>query len=237
MSQLDASTGDPRVEGRERSSGPPTTRRAFLGTAGLTLGALTFAGTTRPASAAAAPRFVDDAFAGLAAFVLPGNDVYSRRQGKTYPGPGGYAAGGGLVVRESLDSAIPLQLAEGVLAAPGALGYALILQSVALNVAPLQSIGPFANAFANLQWLSKREVLLRVETLPGILGSAIGYSGNALPTLAGLGAYSERSTFDRALRDITDRPVSWDYSNYGGRSDGWPEFKGYFEGRTEVTEP
>jgi hypothetical protein len=49
-----------------------------------------------------------------------------------------------------------------------------------------------------------------------------------------MGAWSERQTFDPKTRVLTGRPPAWDRSNYGGVSDGWPEFIGYFEGRTEV---
>jgi hypothetical protein len=215
--------------------GLPSTRRAFLTSAGLGISALTLFGMPQQASAAL-PRFVEDAFDGLAAFVLPGNDAFSRQQGKTYPGPGAVAAAGGLVVRETLDRAIPLQLGELPIPAPGALGYALIMQSVAVSVAPLAIVGRFAHAFANLSWLQKREVLNRIDGLPGLGGSVIGYSGNALSTLAGLGAYSERAVYDRATKRLSGRPVSWDCSGYGGRSDGWPEFKGYFED-LEVSRP
>lgn len=204
--------------------------------AGFGAGALAVTGA--PPASAAAPRFVEDAFAGLAAYVLPGNDAFSKQQKVMFAGPGGVAAGAGLVVRESLDIAIPIQLTKATaLSAPGALGYALILKLVALDVNPLSIIGPFANPFANLTWLQKRDVLERVEKIPGLVGSVIGYSANALSTLAGLGAYSERAVYDRRTGILASRPVSWDYSNYGGRSDGWPEFIGYLDGVTEVPNP
>lgn len=210
-------------------------RRAFLASAGAGAGALLLTGA--PSARGASLAFVDDAFNGLAAFVLPGNDRYSRQQKKTFPGPGAVANLGGLVVRETLDQYVPIQIAEAALPAPGALGYALILQTVTLGVDPLAIIGPFANPFANLSWQRKLEVLQRVEELPGLNGSVIGYSANALTTLAGLGAYSERSAFDRRTEQLTGRPISWDYSNYGGRSDGWPEFIGFLDGVTEVPNP
>lgn len=209
-----------------------SSRRAFLGSAGAGISALLLTGA--PPAAAASPRFVTDAFDGLAAFILPGNDAFSRQQKKTFPGPGAVANLGGTVVRETLDQYVPIQIAETALPAPGALGYALIMQTVALGVDPLSFIGPFAHPFANLTWQRKLGALQQIEELPGLNGSVIGYSANALPTIAGLGAYSERSAFDRRTEELTGRPVAWDYSNYGGRSDGWPEFKGFLDGVTEV---
>lgn len=213
-----------------------TTRRSFLASASAGVGLLAL-GSIPATATAAEPRFIEDCFAGLAAFILPGDDIYSRQQKKTFPGPGAVAAGGGVVVRESLDIYVPIQLADTTLQAPGALGYAIILKTLALNVDGLSFIGPFANPFANLTWLKKRAVLERLEDLPGLVGSTIGFSANALPTIAGLGAYSERSAFDPRTRQLTGRPVSWDYSNYGGRSDGWPEFIGFLDGVTEVPNP
>lgn len=212
-----------------------SSRRGFLASAGIGAGALLLTGA--PSAAAASPRFITDAFDGLAAFVLPGNDPFSRQQKKTFPGPGAVANLGGLVVRETLDQYVPIQIAEAALPAPGALGYALILQTVSLGIEPLSFIGPFAHPFANLSWQRKLGVLQQVEELPGLTGSVIGYSANALTTIAGLGAYSERSAFDRRTEELTGRPVSWDYSNYGGRSDGWPEFIGFLDGVTEVPNP
>ncbi|MDO9355374.1 MAG: hypothetical protein Q7T55_16865 [Solirubrobacteraceae bacterium] len=211
-------------------------RRAFLASASAGLGLLAL-GTVPVTADAAEPRFIEDAFAGLAAFVLPGNDAYSKQQKKTFPGPGGVAAGGGVVTRESLDIYVPIQVGEKILPAPGALGYAIILKTITLSVDPLAVFGPFANPFANLTWTKKRTVLERLEDLPILNGSTIGFSANALTTIAGLGVYSERSSFDPRTRQLTGRPVAWDYSNYGGRSDGWPEFIGYLDGVTEVPNP
>lgn len=214
-----------------------TTRRAFLTAASAGLGLLALGSVPTPAAAASRPRFIEDAFAGLAAFILPGNDAFSKQQKKTYPGPGGVAAGGGIVTRESLDIYVPIQVGEKILQAPGALGYAIILQTLALNVDPLSVFGPMQNPFANLTWLKKRAVLERLENLPGLTGSVIGFSANALPTIAGLGCYSERDKFDPRTLELKGRPVSWDYSNYGGRSDGWPEFIGYLDDVKEVPNP
>lgn len=207
-------------------------RRGFLASAGLGIGALMVTGA--PPAQAAGVTVVNHAFNGVAAFVLPGNDAYSRRQGVYTDKPGGVEAQAGKVVVETLDRALPIQLSETALPAPGALGFALILQGLAVQASPLSVFGPFQSAFANLTFLQKRGVLERLDALPGLRGSVVGYAGNAIITLAGLGAFSERAKFDRRTGVLSGRPVGWDRSNYGGRSDGHAEFIGYFQDRTEV---
>lgn len=237
------STGEHRsLEPLDETGGPPddsvgidrfaASRRGFLASAGLGFGALMVTGA--PPAKAAGVTVVNHAFNGVAAFVLPGNDAYSRRQGVYTDKPGGVEAQAGKVVVETLDRAIPIQLSETALPAPGALGFALILQGLAIQANPLSVVGPFQSAFANLTFLQKRGVLERLDALPGIRGSAVGYAGNAIITLAGLGAFSERGKFDRRTGVLSGRPIGWDRSNYGGRSDGHAEFIGYFQDRTEV---
>lgn len=178
---------------------------------------------------------IDHAFAGLAAFVVPGNDQFSRQQGKTAPGPGGVDAQGGRVVIETLDAAVPIVIGKSELSAPGALGVAILLDGLAVQKRPLSVIGPFASPFANLKFLDKRWVLEQIDNLPILRKSTLEYGANALITLAGMGSYSERASFDRRAGVLRERPKSWDRSSYGGVSDGWPEFIGYYQGRTEVT--
>ena len=191
------------------------------------------AGTAPPSASAAA--FLADTYDGLAAFVVPGNDRFSHHQRVSVGRPGGVDAQAGRVVRETLDSAVPLVLAEAELGAPGALGVALLLESFALYRSPLAAVGPFSSPFANLSFVQKRSVLQDLDETPLLKEASIEYAGNALVTLTALGAYSEAHQWDPRTRTLKGRPLGWDWSNYGGVSDGWPEFIGYLGDRTEVT--
>ncbi len=210
-----------------------TTRRRFLTTAAAGTGALLVSGAAPQPAAAGA--FLDHTFDGLAAFVVPGNDRFSRHQRVWVDRPGGVDAQAGRVVRETVDSAVPLVLAEAELGAPGALGVALLLESLALYRNPLAAAGPFASPFANLSYVQKRTVLQDLDESPLLKEASIEYAGNAIITLTALGAYSEAHQWDPRTRTLRGEPLGWTWSKYGGVSDGWPEFIGYLGDRTEVT--
>ncbi len=186
-------------------------------------------------SEAEAGDLISDAFNGLAAFVAPGNDRYSVRQRLSTGVPGGVDNGAGLVVKRTLDGAIPVVLGEEEIGAPGSLAYALLLSNYAGQVTPFSLFGPFANAFANLTWLQKREALIRLDAAPPLEGTQLTFAGNALVTLAALGSYSEGTAYDRRTGVLKGTPVGWQRSSYSGVSDGHADLIGYFQGRTEVT--
>lgn len=212
----------------------PTSRRRFLAGAAAGAGGLVVAGSW-PAPAAAGVTSIDHAFAGVAAFVAPGNDSFSRQQGVQTTQPGGVDAQAGRVVIETLDAALPLVAGEAEVRAPGALGVAILLDTLAVQRKALSVVGPFASPFANLKYLDKRWVLEQLDLSPLLNGTPLEYGGNAITTLAAMGAFSERASFDRQAQQLRDRPKAWDRSKYGGVSDGWPEFIGYYQDRTEVT--
>ncbi len=209
-----------------------TTRRRFLTTAAAGSGALLVAGTAPSTASAAA--FLDDTFDGLAAFVVPGRDRFSRHQRVWVDRPGGVDAQAGRVVRETVDSAVPLVVAEAELGAPGALGVALLLESLALYRNPLAAFGPFASPFANLSFVQKRTVLQDLDESPLLKEASIEFAGNAIITLTALGAYSEAHQWNARTRTLKGQPLGWGWSKYEGVSDGWPEFIGYLGDRTEV---
>lgn len=189
---------------------------------------------TIPAEAEAAD-LVLDGFNGLAAFVVPGNDRYSRQQRLSTGRPGGVDNGAARIVRRTLDAAIPVPLGEVDVPVPGALAYALLLKAYAINVNALSAVGPFANPFANLTWTQKREALIRLDAAPPLERTQITFAGNALITLAAFGAYTEGTAYNRQERRLTRQPVGWQLSTYQGVSDGHADFLGYYQGRTEVT--
>lgn len=183
---------------------------------------------------ARAASIVDDTYNGLAAFVVPGNDRFSRQQGVTRPGPGGVAAQSARVVIETLDSAVPVPVGRPEPALPGSLVLALLLKGHALAVNPLAAVGPFSSPFANLKFSQKRTALQLLDDSPLLKEAFLEFAPNALPTLAAFGAYGERAVYDRRTKALSGRPLGWDLSRYGGVSDGWPEFIGYFNGVSEV---
>lgn len=220
------------------SSSPPPqpgglNRRGFLAGVSIVGGSLVLTGTF-PKEAEAAD-LITDAFNGLAAFVAPGNDKYSVKQGVSTSKPGGVANGAAQVVRDTLDSAIPIVVGEAETKAPGALAYALLLGNYATQVATFSAIGPFSSAFANLTWIQKREALIRLDAAPPLEGTQVTYAGNAMITLAALGSFSEGTAYNRKTKVLSGTPVGWQLSKYQGVSDGHADFIGYYQGRTEVS--
>ncbi|MBJ7473029.1 MAG: hypothetical protein JHD16_17120, partial [Solirubrobacteraceae bacterium] len=173
-------------------------------------------------------------YRGLAAYAVPGNDRYSRQQGVSRPGPGGVEAQADRVVMETLDTAIPVPIWRPEPALPGSLAIALLLRGHALSINPWAAFGPFSAPFANLKFAQKRTALRALDDSPLLKEAFLEYAPNALVTLAAFGAYSERAVYDRRSRKLSARPIGWDLANYGGVSDGWPEFQGYYGGVQEA---
>jgi hypothetical protein len=134
---------------------------------------------------------------------------------------------------------------------------ALFLNFLATMVQSSSLVGPFpASPFANLSSAEKAEafrtleqdtasVVARVDanlseparqTLSGVLAFLAG----ALLEFAAFGSYSEWSAFDPATRAVNGVPVGWRLSGYLSETgfvpvNGWDEFLGYFENRTQVS--
>jgi hypothetical protein len=67
------------------------------------------------------------------------------------------------------------------------------------------------------------------------------FVGGALIEFAAFGAFSEYGVFNQATRGLNATPVGWSLSNYLAETgfqpvEGWDDFKGYYQNRTEVTE-
>lgn len=181
---------------------------------------------------------VDDALNGLAAFLVPGRDAFSVRQGRTSASDGGVAAGAGPALRYVYDQAIPYPIVGRPfdLNLPGAPAVAAILNLVAIEVDPAAALGPFAASFANLAFDGKVEVFRRLEE-PGLAdGTPVRFILDTLPTLAAFISYSEAGVFDRASNRLTAIPVGWQISAYQGVGEGWNEFRGYYRGIDRVTD-
>lgn len=158
------------------------------------------------------------------------------------------------LVGATLDDALELLLANDA-SIPAAIVCALLMNVAATQVRPSAVVGPIASSpFANLTWQEKGQAFQRIEQadpdLVALIDGAapqplregasglLRFLGNVLLVVAPFAAYSEFGVFDRATRRALRRPVGWDLSNYmPGRTtpaDGWPEFIGYYQGRTAV---
>ncbi|WP_018654903.1 hypothetical protein [Actinomadura flavalba] len=168
-------------------------RRTLLGAAGLAaaVAAVPSLGLPPPARAAAPDAltlWTLDTMSGLAAFVMPGPDAYSRAQGTPRREPGGIEARTPEFLVDALDRYLPVpdlpaaSLARGLLAAvPGDAGaggtpllrsdasvplspvVALLLNVQALRVAPWTVAGPFRTPFARLSFDRKARVFELLE--------------------------------------------------------------------------
>jgi hypothetical protein len=188
-------------------------------------------------AAAAADPVTRQTIEGLMAFVVPGDDAYSRQQGVSTARPGGVGAGAAPFLERTYDEALPLPLIGNGLdiSLPGSILVATLLNAQAKAVNPLAILGPFLSPFANLRFEHKVEVLRRLEEeTPLFEGTIVRFLLNTVPTLAGFEAYSEAPRLDPATRQLTGRPVGWDLSSYPGVSDGWDELRGYYRGVSEI---
>jgi hypothetical protein len=188
-----------------------------------------------------------DTFNGLVSLVLPGHDAYSIAQGESNAGPGGVDNGTTAVLIHAIDTFLPDPNAPGgtVTLSPA---IANLLDAVAALVNPAAAGGGFISQFARLSFAEKGAVFARLEAdtgLPNVLpapftngtGNFLFVAGALTEFVAFLGM-SEASVFDAATKTLRSRPLGWQISGYqpNGPVQGWDEFRGYYQGRKEVTE-
>jgi hypothetical protein len=158
----------------------------------------------------------------------------------------------GLVPIDTLDEALTALL-ESDEAIPLSLAVALLLNLVATQVNPLAVSGPFLSPFARLTFVQKAQAFALIEgpdadlvalldtELPEPLHESVSgllrFVGGALLEFPAFGSYNERAVFDARTKQLTGTPVGWRLTGYGGVSDGWDELLGYYQGRTEVSDP
>jgi hypothetical protein len=183
---------------------------------------------------AQSPNLTADTFNGLFAFLVPGDDEYSKQQGRSTGRPGGVAANAVQTFIYDLDRYVPASVfgSQGA-TVPSSGGVAAMLNSYAVQVNPL-ALGPFVSPFARLSFAEKAEVFRRIEADLEGTGSEFAFVAGIVPGFATFLAFSETGVFDSARRQVTGRPVGWQLTNYAGPSDGWPEFRGYYQRRRKV---
>ena len=175
-----------------------------------------------------------DTFNGLLAFLVPGNDEYSRQQGRSTGRTGGVGANVVDTFIYDLDRFVPASVfgAQGR-TVPASSSVASLLNIYAEQVNPL-ALGTFLSPFARLSFAEKVEVFRRVESDLEGTGTELAFVAGILPGFATFVAFTEAGAFNSSTQRLTGEPVGWQLTNYAGVSDGWPEFRGYYQGRKKV---
>jgi hypothetical protein len=174
-----------------------------------------------------------DTLSGVVAFILPGNDEYSKAQGEFTGEPGAIAADTARQLKQDVDEFVPASVVPGQNAQPlpasGAV--AALFNAYALRVNPAAANGAFLSPFARLSFKEKAEVFRLLEAEPLFAGTEFAFVAGIAPGFVGFLAFSEAGVYDRATRKLSSRPVGWTLSRYGGPAEGHAELKGYYQGR------
>jgi hypothetical protein len=208
----------------------PISRRDFVARSGLVGMAVVFAplrSVVRErrwgAGKATEPNLVHESLDGLAAYVVPGADVFSVAQGVSTSGPGAVAA-------RATDGFIEVVDALAPVTAPGnSATVAAVLNALAGQVDTHNSAPGFRSPFAGLSFDRKHAVFARLERDPS---EALRYLAAVAPALIALLTYSEYGVLDRHTHQLRGRPVGWRISHYGGTADGHDELRGYYRSQT-----
>ena len=141
-------------------------------------------------------------------------------------------------------------------AMPLSLPIALMLNFVATSVDPKSIAGAIpASPFASLSFENKGKVFQQIEQgdsdlvaaldatapqpLQESLSGLLKFVGGALLEFGAFTSYTEWNQFERGNPVLRGRPTGWDLANYmPGRVssvDGWDDFKGYYQGRRQVS--
>lgn len=150
---------------------------------------------------------------------------------------------------DTLDEALRVLL-ENDETLPLSLVVALLLNLLATQVNPAAVSGLFLSPFARLSFAEKAAAFSLVEgpdadlvalldteltePLRGSVSGLLRFVGGALLEFPVFGSYNEFGVFDPTTKSLRATPVGWELTAYGGVSDGWDEFLGYYQGRTEV---
>jgi hypothetical protein len=175
-----------------------------------------------------------DTFNGLMAFLAPGDDQYSRSQGQSTSRPGGVGANVVATFIQDLDGFVPAFVFGGQgTTVPASRGVASMLNGYATQVNPVAT-GPFLSPFARLSFAEKAKVFQRMESDLEGQPTELAFVAGILPGFATFVTFSEAGAFDPSTGRLTATPVGWQLTHYAGPSDGWPEFRGYYQGRRRV---
>jgi hypothetical protein len=208
----------------QQSHRPVASRRTFLqgalwaGAAAALMKARAFQdGAWLQSAQAATADLTHDTYNGLLAFIIPGPDAYSVRQGVSTPEPGAVDAGLLDVFIATVDESTPFVPSFSA-------QVAAILNSVALSVSPAP-VASFVSPFAELSFAEKAAVF---QIMDGT--ESLALLGGLLPLFVAFFGYSEAGAFDPTTRTLKRKPLGWTLSHYSGAADGRDELLGYFPG-------
>lgn len=134
-----------------------------------------------------------------------------------------------------------------------------VLLTLLINLAATRMAGsvdgPFPSPFANLSWEQKARVFEELESenswlkravvwgvrdwtyreaTPGVMATLVGF----MLRIAGFGSYCEFAVFDPESREVAERPLGWQLSQYAPDAPpsgiGSDDFIGYYQGRRSV---
>jgi hypothetical protein len=184
-----------------------------------------------PAALAQGEDVVGDTLSGLIAFVLPGDDDFSRAQGDSTHEPGGLAAGTLPAFIRNLDAFVPVAIpGAGTQTLPASGSVAMLLNRYAVEVNPAAAGGQFASPFARLSNAEKAEVFKRFESDASLDDTEVKFVSGILFGFVAFLAWSEGGVIDPATRLPKSTPVGWTLSRYGGPAEGHAELRGYYHG-------
>jgi len=156
---------------------------------------------------------------------------------------------------DNVDSALSFLL-ENDQTIPLSLAVTVLLNMLATQVNPSTTLtpGPDLAPFSRLTFAEKAQAFELLEgsesnlvgaldmQLPEPLRDSVSgllkFVGGSLLEFAAFGSVNEWAVFDPATKELTAQPVGWQLSGYqpNGVGDGWDEFKGYYQGRRQVTD-
>ena len=184
-----------------------------------------------PSALAQAEDVVGDTLSGLIAFILPGDDDFSRAQGDSTHEPGGLAAGTLPVFIRNLDAFVPVAIpGAGTQTLPASGGVAMLLNRYAVEVNPAAAGGQFVSPFARLSNAEKADVFKRFESDASLDGTEVKFVSGILFGFVAFLAWSEGGVIEPATRLPKSTPVGWTLSRYGGPAEGHAELRGYYHG-------
>lgn len=151
----------------------------------------------------------------------------------------------------ALDDALK-ELLHNDAALPLSLPIAALLNLAATRVEPAAVNGPFLAPFSRLTYADKARAFELVERADADLvdlldahfpeparesvSGLLRFVGGALLEFASFGSHNEWAVLDPSGGTLRGRPVGWQLSGYQPRGpvEGWDEFLGYYQNRTEV---
>lgn len=177
---------------------------------------------------------VTETLSALVAFILPGDDEFSKAQGESTNEPGGVAAGTVPVFIRNLDTFVPVAVPGfGTETLPASGGVSFLLNKYALQADQVGS-GPFTSPFARLSFAKKAEVFQMFESDPTWNDTEFKFVSGILPGFVAFLAWSEAGVIDPDTRQPSKRPVGWRLSKYDGPAEGHAELRGYYRGHRKA---